>query len=355
MSAHLRIDLDKIEQNVRTVTELCARRNIKVTGVTKVVSGDRRIASVLAKNGIKEFGDVQPSNLAGLAGLGLDRWMMRLPAVSECDEVVANAEGSFHSELFTLQAMERAARKAGKKHKIILMQDLGDLREGFWDEEELKSVAGEIQDKMPHLELRGVGVNLSCFSFVRPDTKKLTRLVELSKSLGIDDPIVSGGNSATIDLMLRDGIPEGVTHLRLGESILFGRERAKYRYLPATHNDAFILSAEVVECREKPSMPQGEIGADSYGHVPVFTDKGPMKRVICSIGKQSIDYETMWPLEYGIEILGASSDHLILDATKYEKSLRAGDKVYFRLGYFATLRAFTSSFVEKEYVSTHYK
>lgn len=149
--------------------------------------------------------------------------------------------------------------------------------------------------------------------------------------------------------MLENGIPEGINNLRLGESVLFGRERTNYEYLPGTSNDAFIMEAEIIESKEKPSMPIGKIGADSYGHVPVFTDRGIRKRAICALGRQDVDVETMWPVDEGVEIIGASSDHLIVDVTDCEKEFKTGDKICFRLGYFAVMRAFTSKYVEKIY------
>ena len=350
MLPRLTVHLATIGQNVRTVTGLCTSHGLRVCGVTKVACGCRQIGAAMAEGGVDMLADSHPENLAHLEGLGPDRWMIRIPSASEAADVVAHAEGSLNSDVATLWALEREAARQGRRHQVILMLDLGDLREGFWREEDLLRAAKEVREHMPHLSLRGVGVNLTCFSFVQAETSKLERLVAVSRELGLETPLVSGGNSATLDLMLRGGVPEGVTHLRLGESLLFGRERARYRYLPGTRNDAFILSAEVVECRTKPSMPQGTIGRDSYGVQPTFVDRGPRLKAICNVGKQSIDAETMWPVEPGVEILGASSDHLMVDVTELGHPLAAGDRLEFRLGYFATMRAFTSPFVERVFV-----
>ena len=350
MNPRLSINLGTIGSNVRTVLGLLADHGLKAWGVTKVTCGDRRVAEVMAANGADGLADSHPENLAKLEGVGPDRWMIRIPAPSECDDIVRSAEGSLVSDRCVLRALERAAAAAGRTHQVVLMLDLGDLREGFWTEEGLLAAANEVRSSMPHLVLRGVGVNLTCFSFVQPETSKLERLVAVSHELGLEAPLVSGGNSATLDLMMRGGVPHGVTHLRLGESLLFGRERARYQYLPGTRNDAFMLTAEVVECREKPSMPVGTIGVDSYGVRPTFEDRGTRLKAICNVGKQSIDAETMWPVDPGVQILGASSDHLMLDVTDLGRPLAAGDLLEFRLGYFATMRAFTSPYVERVYV-----
>ena len=184
--------------------------------------------------------------------------------------------------------------------------------------------------------------------------QKLTQLAnigeQVSEAIGRKISIVSGGNSAAVDLMLRGGIPEGVNNLRLGESLLFGKERAKYQYLPGTHRDVFTIQCEIVELKEKPSLPWGTVGVDSYGRKPVFTDRGEKRlKAVCALGKQDFDPETTVPADPGIILLGASSDHLMLDLTDAAGTYRLGDPVTLQLGYFSTMRAFTSAYVAKTY------
>lgn len=350
MYPQLDIYLDRIEQNARTVKALCAAKGIEITGVTKAACGSPEIAGVFIRAGIGRIGDSQPGNLDKLSGLPAERWMLRLPSMAEANELVCQADVSLNSEPAVLTALSQAAERHGLVHKVVLMADLGDLREGFICRDELLAAAALVR-RLSHLELYGVGVNLTCFSFVQPDSGKLEALVELARSAGLPkSAVVSGGNSATLDLLLRGGIPKGVNNLRLGEALLFGRERATYRYLDNTRADAFLLKAEIVECKEKPSLPWGTIGRNSYGERPVFQDRGIRRRAICAVGRQSVDPETMWPLDDGVEILGASSDHLLLDVTDSGTNCRIGDTAYFRLGYFAAMRAFTSPYVEKRYI-----
>ena len=344
----LNIYTQRIAQNVRTVTSLCAERGIGVTGVTKVFRGDPVIARIFTENGVAGLGDSRLENLRKLEGLGAERWLIRMPQPSRAKETVASCEVSLNSEEATVAALEKACAELGLRHKIVLMYDLGDLREGYIDRESLKRAADSVR-KCAHLDLAGVGTNMTCFNFVHPDTQKLTDLADAAREIGAET-YVSGGNSATLDLMLRGGIPKGVNLLRLGESLLFGRERAHYRYLEGTRNDAFILEAEVIELKEKPSMPWGEFGVDSYGRAPVHTDRGIRRRAICALGRQDADFETLWPVDGGVEILGASSDHLMLDITDAEEDYSVGGTVKLRLGYFALMRAYTSEYVEKRYL-----
>lgn len=348
MFPRLNIYTKYIAQNVRVVTSLCAEHGIKVTGVTKVFRGDPKIAKIFMDNGAANLGDSRVENLAKLAGLNAERWLIRMPGMSRAEEVVKNAEVSLNSEEDAIRALEGACSRLGLTHKIVLMYDLGDLREGYIDRESLRRAASFVRSQK-HLELAGVGVNLTCFNFVHPDTEKLSELADAGKEFGTG-MYVSGGNSATLHLMLEGGIPEGVNFLRLGESLLFGRERAHYRYLPGTRNDAFQLEVEIIELKEKPSMPWGEFGVDSYGRAPEHHDRGIRRRAICALGRQDADFETLWPMDPGVEILGASSDHLMLDVTDSNEAYKVGDVVRLRLGYFALMRAFTSDYVEKRFI-----
>ncbi|MBQ8390365.1 MAG: alanine/ornithine racemase family PLP-dependent enzyme [Oscillibacter sp.] len=348
------VNLPHLRENVKTVRDLCARQGIAVTGVTKVFRGDPKIAQAYLDSGLTMLGDSRVANLRRMEGLNAEKWLIRPPQLSEVEDLVRWGDASLNSELVTIRAISDAALRQGKRHKVILMADLGDIREGYVDYGELLDAAEETA-RLPGVELYGLGVNLTCFSFIQSDTGKLQQLVDLTRRVeertGMALPMVSGGNSATIDLMLRGGIPAGVTGLRLGESLLFGKERAKYQYLPGTHRDVFTLECQIVELKDKPSLPWGTVGVDSYGRKPTFVDRGPVRRkAVCALGKQDFDPETTTPLDPGVILLGASSDHLMLDVTDSETNYRVGDIIRLQLGYFSTMRAFTSDYVEKLYL-----
>lgn len=329
--------------------ELCARYDIEITGVTKVFGADPLIAATYLKNGLKRIGDSRIINLKKIDKLECEKWLIRMPCISEAEDTVRYADVSLNSELDTIKALEAACESLGLTHKIVLMYDLGDIREGYIKMDDIR-LAAEYVKKSPVLELCGVGTNLTCFSFIQPDTEKLNTLLDVANDIGAKE-YISGGNSATLDLMMRGGIPKGVNLLRLGESLLFGRERAKYTYIPGTCNDAFILDAEIIELKNKPSKPWGTVGKDSYGRTPVFKDYGIRKKAICALGKQDADIETMWPVDPDIFILGASSDHLMVDVTESKKNYKVGDLISLRLGYFSLMQAYTSPYVVKEHIN----
>lgn len=230
------------------------------------------------------------------------------------------------------------------------MYDLGDLREGYFKEEDLFEAIEEIL-KLEGIEIIGLGTNLTCYGGVIPRGENLGRLVNLAnkieKEYNINLDIISGGNSSTLHLLINDKKIDGINHLRLGESIVLGRETAFGNRIENTYDDAFQLAAEIIEIKDKPSVPIGEIGMDAFGKTPTFVDRGVRKRIICAIGKQDIDFDSLIPLDDGIEILGGSSDHLILDGTDSKVDYKVGDEIRFKLTYGGILRAMTSAYVKK--------
>ena len=277
----------------------------------------------------------------------------------ECElkETVAFADISFNSEPETLKLLNEEAGRQEKTHKVVLMIDLGDLREGiFYQNETEIFAAAELVLKLEHLELYGIAVNLTCYGAIIPKHDNLSLLCQWAEKIenkfGIRLQMISGGNSSSIYLIERGELPEKINNLRLGESFLLGNDTAYGTKLPGTTDDALILEAQIVELKEKPSLPVGEVGVDAFGQKPHYEDRGIIKRAIIAIGRQDTDPDSMEPLDKGVDILGASSDHMILDVTKSEIPYKVGDIVSFKLGYGGMLACATSPYVEKGYLGS---
>ncbi len=349
----LEINLDRIECNTRFITGLCREKNIKVMGVTKGACAMPEVAAAMVKGGAAALGDARLKNIAALkrAGFSLPVYLIRIPMISEVPQLVELAEGSLNSEVSVIRAISGEAVKAGKMHNVILMVDVGDLREGVLPEDAVRT-AGEIID-LPGVRLEGIGTNLGCYGGVIATGENTGRLAGLARDIerryGIKLATVSGGTSATLPLMREGGLAEGVNQLRIGEGILLGTDPTYGTPMPGLKQDTMILRAEVVEAKTKPSMPIGEIGKNSFGEVPVYVDKGLMKRVIVAVGKQDCRVEGLTPLDERIEIIGASSDHMILDVTSAE-DFKPGDIIGFRVSYAAMLSLMTSAYVDKKFI-----
>ena len=345
----LYIDMEKLRHNTRHLAQLCKGRGIDVAAVTKVYSAIPEVAEAQASCGVQYLADSRLENLRRMKDIPIPKMLLRLPSPSRADEVVECADISLNSELQTLRALSEAAVRAGKTHEVLLMIDLGYLREGVLKEDAVP-MAREIV-KLPGLSLAGVGVNLTCYGGVLPSPENLGELVavadEIESRCGVTLRIISGGNSSSLKLMQEGGVPDRINLLRLGESIVLGLETADGTHIPGTHRDVFTLAVEVIELKEKPSMPIGEIGRDAFGEKPVFEDKGMMKRAILSIGRQDARIENLSPRDEGAEIIGASSDHMLLDVTACKRPLKVGDIMEFNLSYGGLLSVITSSYVSK--------
>ena len=199
----------------------------------------------------------------------------------------------------------------------------------------------------------GVGTNIGCFGGVLPTPENMNLLVEcrdrLAEGLGRPVEVVSGVATSSLELVDNGKMPKGINNLRVGEAILLGFNTGRMQAIPGLHRDAFVLEAEVVEVRVKPSQPIGLIGADAFGKVPVFEDRGRRLRAIAAVGKQDAKVDGLAPLDPGITVLGASSDHLTLDVQDCPTPPVLGGVVRFTLDYGAMLALTTSAYVEKAY------
>lgn len=346
----LEVDIQKIRHNTKTLTELCKKYGIDVAGVTKVFCGIPEIADALVDGGVAMLADSRIENLRKLQNFHLPKLLLRLPMVSQAREVVKYADISLNSELKTIEKLSEAAKELGKIHHILLMVDLGDLREGVWKDHVMDTVEEIL--KFDHVHLIGIGTNLTCYGGVIPNKDNLGVLADLAQAIeakfNISLSIVSGGNSSSLYLLEKGEMPAKINHLRLGESIVLGRETAFGNAIPNTYQDAFTLVAEIVELKEKPSVPIGEIGMDAFGNQPVFEDKGIRKRAILAIGRQDVSVQNLIPIDPNITIFGASSDHLIVDVTDCKKNYRVGDEVKFHVEYGALLQLMTSEYIYKK-------
>ena len=163
-----------------------------------------------------------------------------------------------------LRALNKAAGEAGKVHYVIIMADLGDLREGFWDKDEMVDVCAEVEEHMDNLDLAGVGVNVGCYGSVVATPEKLQELVDVARRveerIGRKLDIVSGGASSSYMRVLDGNIPEGINNLRMGEEILLPQDLLYlYGYsLNGMYDDVFTLEFQVIEVRDKPSYKRQE-------------------------------------------------------------------------------------------------
>jgi predicted amino acid racemase len=350
------LHLDRIAENAAKVVDFCASSGVAVAAETKGACSDLRVARAMLEGGCASFADSRVQNLARLKKEfpQVPRTLLRIPMKSELKDVVQCADTSLISMTESLQALEAHCRDLNETHKVILMFDLGDRREGI-DPGEMEPFAEALKNlkKTSRVVLQGVGVNFGCFAGVLPSSAALRRLClareALEKNLGYEVPICSGGSTSSLMLLEHSELPAGVNHLRIGEAILLGQDVTWQREIPWLRHDTVCLEAEIVETRFKSSLPEGEIGRDAFGKPRTFEDKGRRLRAIVALGRQDAPIDDLVSLDPGLKVLGGSSDHTILDATEANEPLRWGDTLRFSVNYAAMLGLMTSPYVFKEY------
>lgn len=348
----IEVNLSKVTHNTVEIVSMCEKKGIAVFGVTKSYCANTPVTKAMIKGGIKGIADARIGNLKKAKDIECEKLLLRIPMASNAGLVVKYADISLNSEIDTIKKISKAAKRMKKTHSIILMVDLGDLREGVLEDDVLDTVKEIIT--IDNINLIGLGTNLTCYGGVIPDESNLGKLIKIKEKiqgeLGIQLPVVSGGNSSSLPLVMNGTIPSGINQLRVGEAIVLGTETAYGHKIDNCHSDSFILKGEIIELKNKPSVPSGTIGMDAFGKTPHFEDEGIIRRAIVALGRQDIQVDGLSPLNEKVKILGASSDHLILDVTKSEKNYKVGDIVDFNMNYACLMQAMTSPYVSKYYL-----
>ena len=338
----LEINLAHLKHNVAKVVEKCGSYGIQVAGVIKGATGLVEVAKQFDQGGASFIASSRLEQIEDAKNAGIKKPMMliRVPMLSEVSDVVRLADVSLNSELEVVKALNAEALKQGKIHKVIVMADMGDLREGYWDKDEMADVCEYIEKELSNIQLMGIGTNVGCYGSISPTVETLDDLVEIAEHieerLGRKLEYISGGATSSLMRVWDGNIPERINLLRIGEGILLARDLdVFYGYdMSELYQDVFRLKAEVIEVKDKPSHPVGTIAVDAFGHTPTYVDRGMRRRALLAMGK--VDYgdpSELLPLEKGIEVLGASSDHTIIDVENAEKGWKVGDIMEFDICY----------------------
>lgn len=336
------INLGHLKENAAKVKEMCAEYGINLAGVIKGTTGILECAHqfvdagipMLASSRLEQIEDAQND------GMNLPYMLLRVPMLSEVPEVIRLTDISLNSEVEVIKALDAEAGKQNKKHKVIIMADLGDLREGFWDKEEFMEAALMVENDCPNLILGGVGTNLGCYGSVEATADKLDELVELAEKveskIGRELEFISGGGTTSLPRVINGDMPKRINNLRVGEGILLARDLDVFYGFDMSylHQDVYTLQAEVIEVKDKPTHPVGKISIDAFGHRPEYVDRGIRKRALLGVGK--VDYgsiDEIFPKNDKIKVIGASSDHTILDIEDVEEEIKPGDIIEFGINY----------------------
>lgn len=356
---YLEIHTDTIRRNAETVCRVCREHGIDVAGVVKFSDGRPEIAKAYRDGGCVEIASSRTAHLAEIrqAYPALRTLLIRIPMLCEAEEAVRCCDCSLNSELTTLRALNEAAEKLNRVHQVILLLDVGDLREGVMTEEELLSLALEVERNMPGLRLRGIGSTFCCYGCVLPTKTNLTRLADAAERIenAIGRPLetVSGGSSSSMMPLLRGEVPPKINHFRIGGLIAnpIGMRLNRGFTVEGMSEDTVLLHAQVIENNVKPTVPIGEGSINWAGNAVHYEDRGSRRRAVAALGAADVgDVGKLIPTDDRITILGGSSDHLLLDIEDCGGDYPVGSELVFRMFYDSLLRSFISRTVREEYL-----
>jgi len=353
--AFIKLYRRKLQENYKFLDEIFSQKNIQWGVVSKLLCGNNIYLKEIIALGAKEIHDSRISNLKKIKKLNPDIQTVYIkpPAKRSIPSVIKYADVSFNTELYTMALLSAEAQKQNKIHKVIIMIEMGDLREGVMGEE-LIAFYGEIV-KLPNIEVSGIGTNLNCLSGVMPTQDKLIQL-SLYKQLieakfNIPIPWVSGGTSVAIPLILKNARPMAVNHFRVGEALFFGKDLFTGNTIEGMHNDVFKLYTEIIEITEKPDTPVGELGENVAGNTFTAAETADLGttslRAILDIGLLDMQPQYLVPEDSGITIVDASSDMLVVDISNTQKTYNVGDLIPFHIKYMGALYLLNSDYVEK--------
>ena len=329
------------------------KKGIRITPVTKGVCGSVEIARLLSNYDIHSIGDSHLQNIKKMkkAGINAKFMLLRSPMLSEAEETTAVADYSLNSEITVIKSLNKFSAKLNKMHDIVLMVELGDLREGVLPSQ-VDEYIEQIMD-LKNIRLVGLGVNLTCLNGIKPTFKKMGKLIAIAESIQdkhkIHLEIISGGNSANYQWAKEIMHAGMINHLRIGESILLGTDPISQENIRGLMKNTFMLEVEVIESKRKPSKPSGIITYDAFGEVPSAKEEGEINRAILAIGLQDLDVKGCTPEDKNITIIGATSDHLIVKSA--DRLLKIGEIIEFQLTYRALLRLMISPHIDKRYIT----
>ncbi len=337
------IKLDGILHNLNILKTACSDKGISLSLVTKVLGGNLPLVQeILRESQIQTICDSRIQNLIAFEGLSAEKWLIRSPMISEADSVVRYADVSLNSELSVIVALNDAAIKQDKTHKVILMAESGDLREGCYLDELIRLIAE--CEQLNGIEILGIGTNLSCLNDTLPNEQNMTEFVaivdRLEQQFSRKFPVISGGASSSAEMLFSNQLPQRINNLRMGEAVFLGNIPVYNKPFPGARADNFILKAEIIELKKKPSSPT---------LLPV-NPKYLSDRAIVALGKQDIYLPGLSCTDSRIKIVGGSSDHVILDVTNCCEEYTVGSVIEFKMNYNCLLNAMTSNYINKTVV-----
>ncbi|PLW97270.1 MAG: amino-acid racemase [Marinilabiliales bacterium] len=355
--AYIELYSEKLSHNLNFLDYLFSIHEKDWGVVTKMLCGNKDFLKELLSMGVNEVHDSRISNLKTIKSIkpNVQTVYIKPPAKRVIKSLIKFADVSFNTEFETIKLISDEAERQGKIHKIIIMVEMGDLREGVLGNELIDFYADIF--KLPNIEVIGLGTNLNCLSGVMPSHDKLIQLSLYKQLIEIKFQKkikwVTAGSSITMPLLLKKMVPAGNNHFRIGETLYFGNNLVTGKTIKGMKSDVFKLFAQIIELNDKPKVPIGELGTNVAGESLEFDDKDLGKtsfRAIIDLGLLDIELKNITPFDKTIEFAGASSDMIVMDLGQNKRKYKVGDFISFRLNYMGALSILNSNYIDKKVI-----
>jgi len=340
ITPRIEVDLGKIRHNTRFLVDHLKSQGISVTAVTKAVCGHPEIAQAMLDGGAIELGESRMRNVERLrkAGITAPIALIRTPMLSQVDQVVQCCDTSYNTEIAVITRLGDAALRKKSVHGIILMVEMGDMRDGIMPEN-IEAVAAQV-NAIPGVALKGIGANYACLGGTVPDAAKMAAFSTIAREIkgasGSSMETVSGGNSANLPWALGHQPKGCINNLRLGEAILLGVEPVSGNHIDGLYTDAFTLIAEVIEAKVKTAPSSASFTDPALAALQLGPENVRSERLIIAVGKQDTDISGL-TLPKGVTFLGATSDHMVVGTVR--SHTRVGGELRLQMNYSALMRA----------------
>ena len=351
--AQLIVDIEKLKYNIDYISKYAVAKQLELVGVVKGISAFPEVIEEFSKGGVTKIGISRLETAKwALDNLGLRSICMTLPSIKNSKEIVKMFSLSLNSELEVIKALGKAAQEQSIIHDILLMVDVGDLREGIMPDNVLNIVKEILNIKSSGIKIKGIGANWGCCCGLLPDRDNLMILPSLADDIeskfGIKLDTVSVGGSILLEWMKHNELPEKINQIRIGEAIMLGNIPTINKIEPNLNQNIFLLKGEVLEIKEKPSFPKGEIGFNALGHKLFLEDKGVRKRAIVNIGAVDTNPAEIKSIHKNAEIITFNTDYTIIDVSDCEIAFKPGDTMLFSLNYNSLTQCLMSPFTTIE-------
>jgi len=355
--ARLKVHVDRLLENIETINAFMRKHEKEWSLVVKVLGTDKAVLTKLlehpAISGTHSIAVSQWKSLKMVKDInpGLRTMYIKPPSPKNVSYIVKYADISLNTTLSTIKALSDEAVKQDKTHQIIVMIEMGELREGIKREGLIPFYKNIF--KLPNLQIIGIGTNLGCMYGIQPTYDKLIQLVLYEQLIEAkfkrSMELVSGASSITMPILERGKVPKGINHFRIGEAAFLGTSPLDNKPILGLNTGAFTFEATIVELYKKENQPDGVITDAAVGNTSEdeILEEGSSYKAILDFGVLDVDADHLIPEDPDLKFFGNSSDLTVYDLGDNPRAYKTGDTLRFRLKYMAVAKLMYSRFVEK--------